>query len=588
MWFKSFLIALCAIGFSSVSSSAAEQVDCTVIVDQNSVQPGHTAKIGVELTIPQGQHIYGREPGDTGFPTSIEWILPEGVQVEGLNWPQAQRFEEEGLVSNGYLKKVLLWTNLHVSERYNSAEIKIQARVKWLACGEGHCIPGQKELVFVLPVSSSAPVPSQAASSFPASTAPAAQTPAGSTGTLSLPYCILLAFAAGLLLNLMPCVLPVLGLKVMSLAKQSQGSRLKSIQLGLAYSAGTIATFAVLATFILVARSSGVTLGWGFQFQSLTYLVMMCSIICLMTLSLFGMFYVQIQTGVQSLEDVASRGGLIAAFARGASATLLSTPCSAPLLGTALGFALGQPAIWVVCVLLSVGAGLASPYMVLSCFPSWLKFLPKPGDWMERFKEAMGFLMLGTLVWMLSVILNVAGGAALIGCIMFLFTLTLATWGVVRFASAESTLLRKSIVWALAAALCAGSFYKNVYSVDSSAPAASEHSGLAVYSEASLESHLAQGKTVLVDVTAEWCLTCKLNESILASTAVTEAMQKNNVLMMRADWTRGDENVSKLLKRFSRPGVPMYVIFQPGKEPVVLPELLTPSIVIDAIETTNK
>lgn len=591
MWFKNILLALCAVSLSIGSagfSEAAEQVDCKVIANQNSVQNGGTAKIGVEFTIPSGQHIYHREPGDAGLPTSIEWTVPDGVQIGQLNYPQPLRFEDEGLVTHGYTQKVLLWSQLHLPADYKGSVVRVHAKVSWLSCGNGNCIPGQTEVDFELAVNPATAVASASASSFPSDPPLSASTSSPSNMVaISLPYCMLLAFAAGLLLNLMPCVLPVLGLKVMSLAKQSQGSRVKSIQLGLAYSAGTIATFAVLAAFILIARASGVTLGWGFQFQSLTYLVLMCSIICLMTLSLFGMFYVQIQTGVQSLENVASRGGLLSAFARGASATLLSTPCSAPLLGTALGFALGQPAIWVVCVLLSVGAGLAAPYMVLSCFPSWLKFLPKPGDWMERFKEAMGFLMLGTLVWMLSVILNVAGGAALIGCISFLFTLTIASWAVVRFAPTESHNARKALVWLLAAVLCIGSFYKNVYCVESS-PASVAQSDAHAYSETALESHLSQGKSVLIDVTAEWCLTCKLNESILNSAAVKDAMKKNNVVLMRADWTRGDENVSKLLKRFSRPGVPMYVIYQPGKEPVVLPELLTPSIVIDAIDSANK
>lgn len=559
-------------------------------------------RLGVEFKIPAGSHIYFKEPGDSGRPSTLEWTLPAGSNEGKLLWPKPERFQEEGLTSYGYSEKLLLASEVTIPADWKSSTFPVKARVSWLLCGKGSCVPGETELSLELPVGTSPGAASTEAAmlqfqEFRGSVSEIGSTTGGggnNPGTdepgsgISLAYAIFLGFLAGILLNLMPCVLPVIALKVLSFSKQAGQDRAASLRLGLAYTLGTLATFAAMATAMVTARAVGSSLGWGFQFQSLSYLVGMSSIICLMTLSMFGLFYVQVQTGVQTLESTASKNGFLAAFARGISATLLSTPCSAPLLGTALGFALSQPAVSIFAVLLSVGLGLSAPYLLLSAFPRWLKFLPKPGMWMERFKEAMGFLMLGTLVWMLSVIAKVGGAAAVTGSITFLFCLTLAAWAYVRFASSEAALWRRVLVIAASLLLCGGSFYHNVWTLNPetvSQKEAVEVGGVRVlpYSETELQKQLSEGKIVFVDATAEWCLTCKLNEKVLGSETVRQEFQKRKIVVLQADWTRGDEKVSALLKSFGRPGVPMYVIYSPGKKPVLLPELLTPGIVTDAI-----
>lgn len=604
--FAALLILAAASSFNALHAAESSEVTSRIIASKQSVSPGQTVKIGVEFKIPAGVHIYFREPGDSGRPTTVNWTVT-GSTPSPLQWPMPERFEDDGLVAYGYKDRVVLVSELQLPSSSSASEIEIKADISWLACGNGSCIPGKSTASIKLPLLQNASQnPSEHADLLdinpfagsiedigkdkPATGSDTtASTPGPAVPSISLPYALLLGFLAGMLLNLMPCVLPVIALKIMSFTKQAGQDRRESAKLGLAYTLGTLATFAAMAAAMVIARAMGTSLGWGFQFQSMSYLVGMASIICLMTLSLFGLFYVNVQTGVQSLENVASKNGMMAAFARGISATLLSTPCSAPMLGTALGFALSQPAIWIFAVLLSVGSGLAAPYLVLSCFPAWLKFLPKPGEWMERFKEAMGFLMLGTLVWMLSVIARVGGSAALVGSLIFLFCLTVGAWFFVRFAPQGASFKRRALVALLSAGLVGWSFYTNVWSL--SPEKAEAHVGLQLggvtvmpYSKATLEQELAQGKIVFLDATAEWCLTCKLNERVLSSSSVQEALRKNNVVVLQADWTRGDAEVGALLKTFGRPGVPMYVIYSPGKEPVLLPELITPGIVTDAIQ----
>ncbi len=602
-----FIVALPGLA----DAAPTDSMEVRLMTSQQSVSPGETIKVGVEFKIPAGSHIYFKEAGDSGRPTSVDLTLPDGTHSTALIWPRPLRFEEEGLVCFGYKDKVVLAFEVTVPKN-QVGNFPIAAKVTWLNCGHGSCIPGDAKLSAELPLVQGAGTLSTdavalefepfngAITEIGDDVAASATVPApavvlqAKTETLSLPYALLLSFAAGLLLNLMPCVLPVLALKVLGFAKQAGQDRAANIRLGLAYTLGTVATFFLMATAIVTARALGTSLGWGFQFQSLTYLVGMCSMICLMTLSLFGLFYVQIQTGLQSLDQVGARNGLISAFARGISATLLSTPCSAPLLGTALGFALSQSGLWIYAVLLSVGFGLAAPYLLLSCFPSWLRFIPKPGEWMERFKEAMGFLMLGTMVWMLYVIAQVGGAAALVGTLFFLFTLTVSAWFYVRFGRESTSLIRKTVVIALALLLTGWSFHHNVWNLSASVEKVGsglEIEGVRVeaYSAEKLQHYLAEGKVVLLDGTAEWCLTCKINERVLTASSVREAMLKHNVVILQADFTRGDEKVGALIRSFGRPGVPLYVVYSPhGKTPVLLPEIITPAMVTDAIREASK
>ncbi|MBX9686215.1 MAG: thioredoxin family protein [Candidatus Obscuribacterales bacterium] len=614
MWNKVKSISMVLAGFfllsnsnSNLKAESPNRPDCRIVTSRDSLSPGESLKIGVEFKIPEGAHIYFREAGDTGRATTVELTLPDGSSSSELLWPRPERLEEGGLVSYAYKNQVVLSFKVQLPANFSGERFKIKARVSWLLCGNDNCVPGKSELELELPVRASSNASAEAKAleyevflgkpeDLKTSTAlsQASSIEPAKAESLSLPYALMLSFLAGMLLNLMPCVLPVIALKVMSLTKQAGGDRKSSIKLGSAYTAGTLATFAALATIIVSARALGKTLGWGFQFQSLTYLVGMCSLVCVMTLSLFGLFFVQIQTGVNSLEKVGAQNGMLSAFAKGISATLLSTPCSAPLLGTALGFALSQSALWIFAVLLSVGLGLAFPYLLLSCFPSWLRFLPKPGEWMERFKEAMGFLMLGTLLWLLNVVASVGGSDALLGTLSFLFCLIISAWGYVRFAPQDAGKARRLLVAALAISLSGWAFYQNVWTLKAKSSEQSQGlllPGVSVeaYSQEALERHLQAGKIVFVDAGAEWCLTCKMNEQVLSSSSVLEAMKQNNVVVLQADWTNGAPQVTALIQSFQRPGVPLYVVYSPfGRKPQLLPELITPSIVTDAIRAAAK
>jgi thiol:disulfide interchange protein len=340
------LIAAALLAAIPLTARAAEatEFNARIIANKTSVAAGQTIKLGVEFKIPAGKHIYFREAGDTGRPTTVEFALPDGSRVASLIWPRPLRIEDGGFVCFGYHDKTVISAEVTLPAAINGSTLNLHAKVSWLLCGDGSCMPGETELDLQLPVVSSASLSndspeakslnykafegnvSEINANVPDLETATTQVQQIELQTLSLPYLLLLSFAAGLLLNLMPCVLPVLALKVMSLSKQAGQDRSVSLKLGAAYTLGTLATFAALATAMVAARSLGSSLGWGFQFQSLGYLVVMCSVICLMTLSIFGLFFVQIQTGVQELETVASKNGLLSAFARGISATLLSTP----------------------------------------------------------------------------------------------------------------------------------------------------------------------------------------------------------------------------------------------------------------------
>lgn len=418
------------------------------------------------------------------------------------------------------------------------------------------------------------------------------------------PVAILIsALVGGMILNLMPCVLPVISIKILSFMEQANESPAKVRNLGLVFSAGIISAFMVLAGVVLAIRAAGNTVGWGFQFQYPGFVIVMCVIVLLLAMSLFGVFYVSFNAGQQKLDTLASKEGYGGTFFKGVLATTLSTPCTAPFLGTALGFAFAQPD-WVVCsIFFAAGLGMSLPYIVLTMQPAWMKALPKPGVWMEKFKESMGFLLVATVVWLLSVLDGQVGSTGTMLTGMFLVIVALAAWVVGRFTDLTSTTDRKMKVYGVAAAITLAGLYFCILSqpslmlpLEGKAVAQSSRKGEPVvegaipwqpFTQAALDAAIKDGKTVFVDFTADWCLTCKTNEKLFLNTKeVADKVKELNIVPLKADWTLQDPDITRLLKRFNRAGVPLYTVFPSSDptRPIRLPEVVTKEMLLGALD----
>ena len=403
---------------------------------------------------------------------------------------------------------------------------------------------------------------------------------------------LVFGFIGGFILNLMPCVLPVISLKIFGFIRHAGQDRKRILRNGMAFVAGIFAWFIGLAVVLVVLKAAGHQITWAAQFTNPYFVVFLSAIVLVFALNLFGVFEVNPPQSVMRLAGATGEGDA-GAFFQGVFATVLATPCTAPFLGTALGFAFTQSALVIFSMFVAVAAGMAAPYLVLSAQPAWLRFLPKPGPWMERVKQFMGFLLLATLLFLLYVLGAQRGLDGLIWAACFLLVTAIACWIKGAFLlPISSTKTRFVALAAIVILLVTGGAYfiGDKFRSSKMIAGATERGGdWQNFSPERLQDALQQGRSVFVDFTAAWCLTCKFNESsVLESAAVRDAFQRRGVVKMKADWTNGDPAITKLLQQFGRPGVPLYVLY-PGKseEPIVFPELLTKGIILDKLETIS-
>ncbi len=409
------------------------------------------------------------------------------------------------------------------------------------------------------------------------------------SGEVARSLWVYIAFAAlgGLILNLMPCVLPVISLKVLGFVNQAGEETKRVRQLGWAFCAGIVATFLVLALAVLLVKSTGEQIGWGFQFQYPGFVVAMSALIFALALSLFGVYEILLP-GTSGLGGLGGREGLTGSFLNGVLATILATPCTAPFLGTALGFAFAQPAVVVVAVFLAIGAGMALPYVVLALEPAWIGCLPKPGPWMVWFKQLMGFLLMATVLWLLWVLGKQVGVEGMVWTGAFLLGLGLACWVWGQWGSFQHPNPSKRLARVVALVLVLGSYAIFVHPLlateQTTAPALDDWQP---FSAARVEELITSGQMVFIDFTAEWCWTCKVNEqAVLAQQVVRDRFAALDVALVKADWTNRNPEITQLLRAFGRSGVPLYVIFPAGliDQPLVLPEVITPEMVVEKLD----
>jgi thiol:disulfide interchange protein DsbD len=403
---------------------------------------------------------------------------------------------------------------------------------------------------------------------------------------------LLSGFLGGLILNLMPCVLPVIALKVFGFVAQAGRSRRAILGHGLAFAAGVFAWFLGLGAVIVGLRAAGDGATWAFQFQNVWFNLALAAIVLVFALNLFGVFELVLPgRATTRLGEAGAHEGWAGSFFQGAFATLLATPCTGPFLGASLGFAFSQPAAVTMAFFACMAAGLALPYVVLSAQPAWVRFLPKPGAWMERLKQFMGFPLLAALLWLLYIVGQQRGADAIVWAGAFLLALALACW-LYGLATAP-TARRRAIPLLVALALVLGGGWLFLGTLFPSAAAAQSATGESKdgipwqpFTQAALDKLLAEGKPVFVDFTAAWCLSCKYNERAAIDTpAVREKFRELGIVPLRADWTNANPEITAALQRFGRVGVPFYVLYPAGKPnaPITLPELLTEQIVLDAL-----
>jgi len=412
--------------------------------------------------------------------------------------------------------------------------------------------------------------------------------PAVSESLLNL---LFFGFIGGIILNLMPCVLPVISLKIFGFIRHAGDSRARIFGNGLAFTAGIFAWFIGLALLMIGLKSAGREITWAFQFTNPYFVVAMSAVVLVFALNLFGVFEITLPAAATTgLLGWSAREGYAGSFFQGVFATVLATPCTAPYLGTALGFAFTQSAGIILLMFITIAAGMSAPYLLLSAQPAWLRFVPRPGPWMVRVKQFMGFLLLATLLFLLWVIGVARGADAAIWVSAFLLALSVGCWMFGSFSTPVASATQRSLVLVLMLVLVLGSgfyFIGQKFSATKMA-ASSLTDGWIPFRPERVQSELAQGHSVFVDFTAAWCITCKFNEaSVLESAAVKSAFERYGIVKMKADWTNADPVITKTLKQFGRVGVPLYVLYPATapNQPIVLPELLTQTIVLNHLQS---
>ncbi|HSJ62565.1 MAG TPA: thioredoxin family protein [Gemmatimonadaceae bacterium] len=410
---------------------------------------------------------------------------------------------------------------------------------------------------------------------------------ANGAGGVSLLVAVLFALAGGVILNLMPCVFPILSLKALGFASRG-GDRAGMRRDGLAFAAGVVVTFLAVAGLLMAVRTSGAQVGWGYQLQSPAVVAALAALMFVIGLILAGLF----EVGV-SLTRLGGLGGSGegSAFLTGVLATVVATPCTAPFMGAAVGAALIRPPVQGLVVFGALGVGMAVPYMALSFWPALSRRLPRPGRWMETFKQVLAFPMFAVAIWLVWVfgLQTGIGGAArlLLGLLMLAFAgWVIGRWPATVISTRNRLATRALALGAVIVALAAG-----VAAIRGETPLPAGGDVAAVewetWSAAAVEEHRSAGRAVFVDFTAAWCISCQVNERVaLEAASVRRVFAERDVALLKADWTRRDPAITSALASFGRSGVPLYVYYpaDPSAEPIVLPALLTPNIVLETLE----
>ena len=411
--------------------------------------------------------------------------------------------------------------------------------------------------------------------------------PAPAADRLSLAVAVLFALLGGVILNLMPCVFPVLSIKVLGFAAH-QDSRTTLRHEAAAYAGGVVLTFVTLGLALAALRAAGEQLGWGFQLQSPAVVTALAMLFFVLALNLSGVFEFG-QLVPSSVAGWSSQNRTLDALGSGVLAVVVASPCTAPFMGAALGYAFTGSTLITLVVFVALGIGMALPYVLLACFPAWRRRLPRSGPWLARFKELLAFPLYGTVIWLAWVLGSQRDNDAVLRLFVVLLGVgfVLWAWRIVRTGGARPWAIAGLAVLTGTAVAAWPLFVTDADgAVPAKAAANAEAGGWATFSPAKVAEYTGAGRPVFVDFTAAWCVTCQVNKRLVLNTAdVRAGFARRNVALLRADWTRRDAVITQALAALGRNGVPVYVLYRPGKEPLLLPEVLQKDLVLDALLT---
>ncbi len=558
-----------------------EKAGVEIRVDRSAYEPGTTARLAARVEIEDHWHVNSNTPTyDWLIPTELSLEVPVEASAAAFTYPPHEmiKFEFTDEPIAVYEGTVTILAELEIGPEVEAGTYEISGGLRYQACDDRQCLP---------PVTTAATTTLTVGSDgeavhgewFAAAARQAGgdtgggEASGGSPGTASgsLLVMLLLAVVGGFILNAMPCVLPVLSLKVFGLVKSAGEGRSQLLAGTFATTAGILVSFWALALVAVLASQAGAAVGWGVQFQQPAFVAFLAVVVVLFSLNMWGLFEIPLP---QSLARVAGSGpnqGLAGHFASGLFATLMATPCSAPFLGTAVGFALGQAPAVIFAIFTAVGIGLALPYLIIAAVPATVDRLPKPGPWMVTLRQVMGFLLAAAAVWLFYVLAAQIAPERLAFVQLALLALAFFAW------------LHHRSQGRLAAA---GMLLASVAGVALAVPT-SEGGRIdwVAFDEAQAIQLAEEGRPVFIDFTADWCLTCKANERlVLETSAIAGAFERHNVVPMKADWTNRDDSISEYLERYGKAAVPFYILYRPGQEPLPFGELLTKGRILDALE----
>ncbi|MGC9311047.1 MAG: thioredoxin family protein [Sediminispirochaetaceae bacterium] len=526
----------------------------------------------------------------------------------GITAPEASPFRvrevvypESGIMENGvlsYYGSAVLRVVVDLSSDVTPGEYRVPFTAGYQLCDDaGVCYFPSEEIVevsFQVPegtaaASGTAPGGGKAGYAAADGAVPGSENvgvaggdPGGeNVGAAALLRFLLFAFIGGLLLNVMPCVLPVLSIRALNLVNQSGNSRREIFTGSLLYTAGVLASLLVLAGAVIALKLSGELVGWGFQFQNPLFVVFLITVIFVFALSLFDVYIFQ-APAMNGAVRRAGQKGYIGSFFNGIIAVLLATPCTAPLLGTALGFAFSQPPLMIVGIFTMVGTGFALPFLLIGIWPAAIQRLPKPGEWMNTFKELMGFVLLGTVIYLLSILRFQISPEEMIQVLIFLLVLGFLLWVYGKSAKPTAGRKRKWIILALFIILSVSAAGRLLQFEERGVTTKNEsvREGWESFSPEALAEYRQAGKPVLVIFSAEWCTVCKLNEqTVLHTKSAEELFESLDLRVLYGDYTNQDKIIGEWIRAYGRAGVPVYAYYPPGSSSYrLLPEVLSMQI----------
>jgi thiol:disulfide interchange protein len=604
-----------------VPASSAKYLKLGVKSGVDRVGPGDTFQLSLILDIEKDYHI--ADATSEEVPANLFLDASEGIEFGKPVFPPGQTKQVPVLGTvKGYAGETIIRIPCK-ADYLTGNTVRLGGVLVYQACDDrkGVCYPPTSvEWSINLPAAKEGEAVSKAdtgrsdSEGAPSVKAPPPAPSAGETGTggfsldgdvrlaetrpQSLWIMLVFAVVAGLILNVTPCVLPVISIKILSFVQQAGDDSGRVFRHGLAFAAGMMAVFEVLAALAVVFG-----LAWGQHFQKPEFIVGISAVIFAFALSMFGVFTLGVPRALGDLSVRAEREGYTGAFAKGALATVLGTPCLGPFLGSVLAYALSQPTTIVFLIFNAIGLGMAAPYVILTSRPSLLRFVPKPGAWMETFKQLMGFLLLGTVVYLLHVLSGIAGASGVVWTLAFFLAVGLACWVIGRFVAVDTAWPRRLGVWGTGLAICVAGWLiafggridvapgitaaASVPTNVAQAKIDSSRLGWIDFSLDKLTDLTASGKTVLVDFTADWCPNCKYNlRFVLNTQAVKDKVAQLNAVTMLADWTAENETIEKTIKKLGGTTIPLLAVFPAGRpnQPIVIDGILAQAQVLGALD----